>query len=220
MLAKLGEPETVRVAQDGHDQETGAVFALRVDRDAQMDAGLRALGDAAVAAERRDDRREVVRGARDRERDQVRERDLLAASSLAQRGVELAAALLEPPHRQRPETGRRRDLEALFHVADEREGRPAQRRDLGIGGKRDQSRPLARRGRAVAAARLGGAPHVLAHDQAAGTAAADPAQIDLVALGEPARLVRSRSAGVRRRARAVRAGGRLSGLRGLGRRRL
>src|ERR1700722_2112505 len=124
-----------------------------------MDAGLRAFGDSGVATERRDDRREVVRGARDRKRDEVRERDLLAASCLAQGAVELGAALLESPDRQRPEARCGRDLEALLHVTDERERGAAQRRDLGVGGKRNERRALARRGsRAVAAAGLRGAP--------------------------------------------------------------
>ncbi len=105
--AERREVEAGRVLEHRHDQEARTVFLLRVDGQAEVNAGFDLLRLALDAAERRGDRGLFLRGARERERDDVGERDLLGAAGLFEGVVQLGAALFHCADVERAE--RRRD---------------------------------------------------------------------------------------------------------------
>ena len=137
--AKRREVERVGVLDDRDDQKARAVLALAVDGQTEMDARLDPRRRAVlVAAERIRDERHLARGAHQRVRDEVRERNLLGAAGGFERAVEFFAPRVEHVDRQRAETRRRRNREALLHVAGERGGRAFQRRHRRAGRNRRQ----------------------------------------------------------------------------------
>ena len=102
----------------------------RIDRQPEMHARLDAQRRALfVATERIRDEREFVRGAHQRERDDVRERNLLGARGGFERAHQFATAGVEHVDEQRAETRRGRNRQALLHVAGQRGGRTLQRRN-------------------------------------------------------------------------------------------
>ena len=131
--AELREVEGRGVLDHRDDQGARSVLALRVDGESEVDSGFDAIRRRAVAAKRRDDRRVGFGGAHQRKRDEMRERDLFAAIRRFERSVQFDALRVERPNLKRPKTRRRRNREALLHVADERGGRPLQRRKLTLG---------------------------------------------------------------------------------------
>ena len=237
--AERGEVERVGALDDRHDERARTVFALRVDRESEVDPGFDALRFAALAPERGAHPRLFFRGLHDRVRDEMRERNLLAAPGGFDRGVEFRAARLERADRERAKRRRRRNRRALVHVAGERCGRTFDLGDFRLRADRricDGSAAVALGGtvRSGRLERSGGhrRVNVFAQNQSVGAGAFHAREIEPVAVGQTARVMRdglregtgSRAAFFRRRfgrpgravrrrryERRLRAGGRFSG---------
>jgi hypothetical protein len=129
---ELGEGQAPGVLHARHHERALPVLALDVDGEAEVDpGGLDALGRAlVVAAERVVHRGEVLERLDERVRDEVGERDLLAADG-ALVVVDEAAVLGHELDRDLPRGRRRGDLEARLHVVHDAGGGPAERLELG-----------------------------------------------------------------------------------------
>ncbi len=114
-VEELAEAQPAGVADDRDHQRAAAVLALDVDRDAEVAGAV--VDHVRLAVDLlevvRHHRHLLGRRARDRVRDQVRERDALAGV------LELLAARVERGDGERAERGRGRHLARLVHVAGE-----------------------------------------------------------------------------------------------------